>query len=199
MEVTIPHRVRRHRDGIRVHTASLHPADATRLHGIPVTSAERTLLDYAATATTNELARATDEARVLRAVTDRSLNEQFSRYPTHRGTPALRAAIRADPKLTRSEAERRFLELVREAGLPEPETNVMIAGWEVDFLWREQRLIVEVDGYAFHSMRSSFERDRRKAADLAAAGFRTSRVTWRRLAEEAVAVAVQLAAALSRG
>jgi very-short-patch-repair endonuclease len=197
IDVTVPGRKIRTREGLRVHTAHLHPDDATRHLGIPVTSPARTLLDYAATAPTRDLARAVEEAQVQRQVTDLSLNEQFSRYPKHRGTSALREAIRTDPKLTRSEAERRLLELIRAAGLPEPETNARIAGWEVDFLWRERRLVVEVDGYAFHSMRSSFERDRRKEADLAAAGLRISRLTWRQLTAEPIGVVGRLATAIA--
>lgn len=51
-----------------------------------------------------------------------------------------------------------MLDLIREAGLPTPEANVRIAGHEVDLLWRERKLIAEIDGYAFHSMCSSCER-----------------------------------------
>jgi very-short-patch-repair endonuclease len=56
-------------------------------------------------------------------------------------------------------------------------------------MWREQRLVVEVDGYAFHSSRRSFERDRRKDQELTAAGYRVIRVTWRQLTAEPTAVA----------
>ena len=180
-----------------MHLAQLHPHDATRYQGIPVTSPARTLLDLAATATTNELDRAVSEAQVLRLVSVHSLNEQFERYPRHRGTAALREAIRTDPKLTRSEAERTLLELIRRAGLPEPETNARVAGYEVDFVWRERKLVVEVDGYAFHSMRSSFERDRRRDATLVSKGWRVVRITWRQLTEEPVAVAATLAQAIA--
>ena len=92
-----------------------------------------------------------NEARILHCVADLSLNEQFSRYPAHRGTRALRQAIQFEPKLTRSEAEQRLLELIRAARLPEPATNVRVGQYEVDFFWREHNLVVEVDGYAFHS------------------------------------------------
>jgi predicted transcriptional regulator of viral defense system len=185
------------RDGIRVHHDTLHPADITTHHQIPVTSPARTLLDLATRTTPRELDRAVNEARVLHLVTDLSLDEQFSRYQRHRGTAAVKEATKAEPRLTRSEAERRLLELIRAAGLPPPETNVRIAGYEVDFLWRAQRLIVEVDGYAFHSARSSFERDRRKQADLAAAGLRVATVTWQQLIEETIAVVARLATALA--
>lgn len=101
------------------------------------------------------------------------------------------------PRLTRSEAERRFLELVRLAGLPRPAANVLVCGHEVDALWREQALVVEVDGYAFHSSRVAFERDRRRDADLHAAGLRVFRVTWRQISEEPYALVARLAQTLA--
>jgi very-short-patch-repair endonuclease len=102
----------------------------------------------------------------------------------------------AGPQLTRSEAERRFLDLIERARLPRPRTNVRIGRYEVDLLWPEQRLIVEVDGYAFHSTRAAFERDRARDAELIAAGYHVIRVTWRQLVEEPEATVALLAAAL---
>jgi very-short-patch-repair endonuclease len=186
-------------DEIRLHrVARLHRVDATRHHNIPVTSPARTLLDLAAVVSRRELERAVEEAQVQRRVSTHSLNEQFIRYPTHRGTAALREAIRSDPALTRSEAERRTLELIRAARLPTPEVNARLSGYEVDFLWRDHNLIVEVDGYAFHSSRGSFERDRRRYRALQAAGYVVLRITWRELAEQPEAVVAELAAALTR-
>jgi very-short-patch-repair endonuclease len=200
MEVTVVGRDARGPDGIRVHRVDdLHPADRIARERIPVTSPARTLLDLAAQVSAKELTRAADEARVHRLVTDHSLNEQFQRYPHHRGTAALRNAIQTEPALTRSEAERRFLELVRAAGLPEPETNARVGRYEVDFLWRDQRLIVEVDGYAFHSSRSSFEQDRRRDAELTAGGFRVMRQTWRHVTRQREALVATLATALAAG
>ena len=198
MEVTVIDRDARGPDGIKVHrVAGLDPTDAARRDGVPVTSPARTLLDLAATVNTRDLNRAADEARVHRLVTDLSLNEQFQRYPHHRGTAALRQVIQTEPALTRSEAERKFLELIRAARLPEPETNARVGRWEVDFVWRAERLVVEVDGYAFHSSRSSFERDRRRDADLAAIGIRVMRATWRQITSEREALAVTLVRALA--
>jgi very-short-patch-repair endonuclease len=197
MHVTIREGDRRSRERIRIHRSILHPQDATRRLGIPVTSVARTLLDLATTATAKELDRAANEARVLGLVSTHSLNEQFSRYPRHRGTAALTAALQTEPRLTRSEAERRMLDLIRKARLPTPETNVRITGYEVDFLWRDAKLVVEIDGYAFHSSRRAFERDRRKDRELHALGYRVIRITWRELVEEPEAVVAALAAALS--
>ena len=109
----------------------------------------------------------------------------------------MRRAVRTDPKLTRSEAERLLLDLIRAARLPTPATNVKIHGHEVDFVWPTQRLIVEVDGFAFHSTRAAFERDRVRDADLLKAGYRVIRITWRRLTTQREAVIATLAAALN--
>jgi very-short-patch-repair endonuclease len=184
----------RSRDGVTAHrTRHLDPRDVTRRQGIPTTSPARTILDLAAH---DDVERDVNEARALHLISIPSLNEQFSRYPRHPGTAALRKVLQGGPQLTRSEAERRALELIRRAGLPQPETNVRLRGHEVDVVWRQERLVAEIDGYAFHSMRSSFERDRRRDQRLIAAGYRVIRVTWRQLEEEPEAVVATLAAAL---
>jgi hypothetical protein len=114
IDVTVVGRDARGPAEVRVdRTQALHPADATRDHGIPVTSPERTLLDLATVLAPTALARAVEDALVQRLVTIHSLNEQFRRYPHHRGVRALRQAARPDPAHTRSEAERRVLELIR--------------------------------------------------------------------------------------
>ena len=197
IDVTVPARHARNRPGIRIHRVTrLHHTDNARRHELPVTSPARTLLDLATILTPKELARAVNEAEVQRRVTPHSLNEQFTRYPHHRGVTALKQATTTDPAFTRSEAERRMLELIRAARLPAPEVNVRLAAYEVDLLWRAERLIVEVDGFAFHSSRTAFERDRVRDADLLAAGYRVIRITWRRLTREPQAVFATLAAAL---
>jgi very-short-patch-repair endonuclease len=196
IHVTVPGRHVEGPEGVTVHRVKhLHPRDITRRHGIPVTSLARTLLDIAPHTTPRQLARAADEARIQHGLSDDSLNAQFARYPNHRGVSALRRATAREPRLTRSYAERRLLELIREAGLPEPQTNVTIAGHEVDFFWPALSLAVEVDGYAFHSTRAAFERDRRRDADLQAHGIDTLRVTWTQIARESLALVALLAAA----
>ena len=198
IDVMVLGRNARSRPGIRVHRVRhLHPSDITRRHDLPVTSPARTLLDLATILPPRELSRAINEAELQRRITPDSLNAQFQRYPNHRGTAALRQDTNTDPARTRSEAERRMLELIRAARLPTPEANVQVAGYEVDLLWRPQRLIVEVDGFAFHSTRVAFERDRLRDADLLAAGYRVIRITWRRLTRQPEAVVASLAVALS--
>ena len=114
VDVTLPDRNARSRPGIRIHRVRhLDPADITRRHNLPVTSPARTLLDLATRLTSRDLARAIEEAEIQRRVTSHSLNEQFTRYPNHRGTAALSRATTTHADFTRSEAERRLLELIR--------------------------------------------------------------------------------------
>jgi very-short-patch-repair endonuclease len=192
IDVTTTRRLRP-RQGIRIHRT--RHLDRTRRHGVPITTPERTLLDLAPHLDPTTLARAIEEAQLLRLTTPAKLASLNARSSGRHGARALAMALdRAhEPRLTRSEAERRFLHLVRAARLPTPETNTRIAGYEVDFLWREQRLVVEVDGFAFHSSREAFERDRRKDADLQAAGLKVVRVTYRQIAHEREALVVSMA------
>jgi very-short-patch-repair endonuclease len=101
------------------------------------------------------------------------------------------------PALTRSEAERRLLDLLVARGVRAPETNVRAGRYEVDILWRAERMVVEVDGYAFHSTRESFEGDRLRDADLQAQGFAVVRVTWRQIVDTPGATVARIARVLS--
>lgn len=80
--------------------------------------------------------------------------------------------------VSRSRLESRFRRLCREGGLPRPERNQAWGGWEIDFLWREQRVAVETDGRSVHARRAQFVRDRQKDRDLQLAGFVALRFTW---------------------
>jgi very-short-patch-repair endonuclease len=146
----------------------------------------RTLEAALATAERDRLSRRRDVLRLI------------ARGPRRRGLHALRALLANSgaAALTRSEAEKRLLALVRRGGLPAPATNVLVEGQEVDFLWSEARLVVEVDGFAFHASRSAFESDRRRDARLAALGYRVVRTTWRQIVEEPEATLVGLARTL---
>ena len=198
IDVTVPSGRPESRPGVRVHrTRHLASADVTEERGIRVTTVARTLVDLAGELPARELRRAVEEAQIQRKLDHLSLGEAVDQARGRRGVAALRAAVQtAEPKLTRSEAERRLLRLVEAAYLPRPATNVRLGRYEVDALWHGERLVVEVDGFAFHSTRAAFERDRRRDAELQAAGYRVMRVTWRQLADEPEAVVARLAAAL---
>lgn len=198
VHVTVAGRRREDRDGIRVHGGRLDARDVTRHQGIPLTAPARTLIDVAEQASPRELERAYAEAQARRLVTPATLRAALARAGRRPGAATVKRLLESErePALTRSEAEERLLALVRAAGLPEPAVNVRVAGYEVDFLWRAERLVVEVDGYAFHSSRAAFERDRRRDADLQDAGLQVRRVTWIQIAHEPEALLVRLARAL---
>jgi hypothetical protein len=69
--------------------------------------------------------------------------------------------------MTRSDLEATFLDAMERGGLPTPEVNVVIDGHEVDFVWRDQRVIAELDTYMTHGSRTAFERDRHRDRQLA--------------------------------
>lgn len=199
VDATIIGRDRQPRPSLRVHRVGTLDAHDVRLRdGIPLTAPARTLIDFAAAARDDEIQAAISEARVLRLITDRDLEQALERCPIRSGIASLRAALgtAVGTMRTRREAERRLLSLLSKAGLPRPETNVRIEGMEVDFVWRDQRLIVETDGYQFHGHRSAFERDRKRDQALVAAGWRVIRVTWRQLEREPFAVVARIARAL---
>src|SRR5206468_7702405 len=93
---------------------------------------------------------------------------------------------------------RRFRELIERSGLPPAKTNTRFRVGsiepEVDALWESQRLIVELDGYQTHGTQRAFEWDRSRDLALAAAGYRTVRVTWAKLRDEPHVVADSLRA-----
>ena len=95
---------------------------------------------------------------------------------------------------TRSELERAFLDLCDEKHLPKPQVNQLVCGFEVDLVWPLHRLVVELDGYAFHRTRGAFESDRVRDAVLQRAGFRVLRFTDRRVRQEPDAIAETLRA-----
>ena len=173
--------------------------DTRVLDRIPVTSPARTILDLAAVLPPHLLERVVAEAQARRLVREGDLVDQLHRHPCRPGTPALRNLIELErgPALTRSEAERRLLRLVRAAGFRSPGTNVRVGPYEVDFLWRAERIVVEIDGFRFHSSRAAFERDRERDTRLIAAGYAVLRFTWRQLVSSPEAVVARLAAALT--
>jgi very-short-patch-repair endonuclease len=78
---------------------------------------------------------------------------------------------------TRSEIEATFLALCRRHRLPSPEVNARLGPYTVDFLWRRQRLVVEVDTYGTHGGRAMFHADRQRDGWLKRHGWHVLRVT----------------------
>jgi very-short-patch-repair endonuclease len=176
IHVTIPATSsgRGHRHGLRIHRSSLPAVDTTLRSGIPVTTPARTLADLRRCVPPGTLRKAIREAEF------RGLD--LGDIETDR---------------TRSELERAFLRLCRRHGLPEPEVNVPVGGFTVDFLWREQRLAVETDGYRAHRGRQAFEDDRERELALGIVGIRLRRFTDSQVEGRPVQVAAVVRAALN--
>jgi very-short-patch-repair endonuclease/predicted transcriptional regulator of viral defense system len=186
--------------GIHVYRVrSLGADEVSSLGNLHLTSPSRTLLDLAGSLSARELERAMSRADRQRLLDRKELELLLSRYPRRPGRTSLLTLLASPdgPVLTRSEAEERFIALIRKGGLRPPEMNVMVKGFEVDAFWRAERLVVEVDGFAFHSARAAFERDRQRDGVLMAAGLRVIRITWCQLTLAPEALLVQLAQTLA--
>ena len=199
-EVTLRTGFRR-RPGVVMHRTVSLPPDETTIHErLPITSPARTLLDLADQLRRGPLDRAVARAVALRLTHPKALFDLAGRHGNKRGARRLQTVLQGDgPAFTRSEAEDRFLELIRRAKVEPPEVNTRLVGLEVDFYWPSPRLVVEVDGKAYHSAPRDFERDRERDAELAAIGVRVVRVTWHQLTKEPERLLVRLGRALSAG
>ena len=188
IDVTVPHT-----SGVRSTSAivihrSRRPVDTTTHDGIPVTTPGQTLADLATALPKRQLEKAVELAEAQRlhvAVPD-----------DHPGAKRLAEATAHDlATTTRSSLEDAFLELCDAHGIPRPLVNTLVEGYEVDFCWPEDRLIVETDGFEHHGTRAAFERDRARDARLTALGWRVIRLTDAQVRFEAASCAVVVLAA----
>lgn len=191
--------------GIRIYgRRALHVNEITVIDSVPVTTVARTLVDLAAMVSPQQMERAVSESERLGSFDLTALEAALKRTRGRRGsghailTAALAQYRTHGETITRSELERRFLTLLDAHQLPRSRMNVIVEGSEVNALWPQQRLVVELDGYAFHHHRQAFEHDRTKANDLTAAGYTVLRFTYRNVTEQPGDVAARIALELSR-
>jgi len=147
-----------------------------------------------------ELRRALAEAEYQRLVTLDEVRCVLGRGK--RGSAALRVAVEChNPRLarTKSQLEERLISVCeRYSVIPPDGVNLLVAGWLVDAVWFEPKVVVELDGYAAHSTPARLERDHRRDLDLRAAGFVVLRYTWRQLMHEPERVVADLRRALHK-
>jgi len=200
LEVTVPGPATRTHPGIRVHrSATLARDDVTRRHGIWTTTPARTILDLSGRLDEEELEAVIAEAHTQDKTITNQLTDLLTLHRYHRGIASLRALMEShrEPKRTRSRWERRLLKLIRQRGLPEPQTNAKVHGHEVDLYFPDHQLVVEFDSFTFHSSRRAFETDRYRDQRLAARGIVVLRVTWLQLTRTPEQVVDRIAQALS--
>ena len=196
--VTVPSERSAERPRIRIRRVALSSRDIRHRHRLPLTSPPRTILDLSLFLTEEELERVVAEAAYRKLASEAELSAQVEGNERKRGVAKLRRVLDlpGGPRRTRSPAERRMLRLLRQASIGGYETNARIHGYEVDLLWRDARLAVEVDGWDGHSARVAFERDRLKVATLAARGVSVIPVTDRQLRNDPAGVIRRLQRAL---
>jgi putative AbiEi antitoxin of type IV toxin-antitoxin system len=166
------------RAGIRIHRSrTLTKRDIKTHLGIPVTSPARTIFDVAPRMTDKQLARAVNDGLLSEHLSRSHLAELLNRHPADRLTEFV--TTRDGP--TRSDWEREFPPFCKAHRLPDPVMSTIVAGHEVDAFWPDEKLIIELDSWLYHSSRASFESDRDKDADTLAAGYPTVRITWERM------------------
>ena len=170
---------RARRRGVRIHRCPSLPSAMTACYKrIPVTTPARTIADLRRTASVDDVRKAIREAQFQRLrVDDEAAKEE---------------------ELTRTKLERNFVRVCRRHRLPRPEVNVWVGPFQVDFLWREHRLVVETDGWQAHGGRMAFEEDRARDLELKLLGFEVVRFTYRQVATKPDKVAAKLRVLLSR-
>lgn len=202
VDLVVPSQRGRKIDGIRWHRVPApRSREVTLRHGIRCTTVSRTLVDLAGSIGTSRLRGLVQEAAVQRSLDPTDIDRVLGRA-RRRGAPALRALLapwritrEGTPKL-RSRLEATLWPLLVQGGLPIPRSNVRLrlhgVPIEVDFLWAEERLVVETDGAATHATPQAFGEDRRRDQLLLAAGYRVIRVTWEQLAGEPEALLARI-------
>ncbi|HEX5526332.1 MAG TPA: DUF559 domain-containing protein [Solirubrobacterales bacterium] len=191
----------RRREGIWIHRCKLTPEDRTTRDGFPVTTVARTLFDLAEAVPFESLKGAAEEADRLKLLRLRALEEACERGHGRRALRPVRRLLAelGVPDEGRSPLEIRFPAFLREHRLPPPVQNVHVLGQEVDALWPSAKLIAELDSWEHHGHRAAFERDRARDPKLLIAGYRTIRITHRRLDDEPKQLAEEIRQLLALG
>lgn len=171
--------------------------------GLPVTSPERSLIDIAAllTLSTRQLEQALDEALGQRLTTLAKLSGRIAANPTQPGAARLEHLldVRTTSTITKREAEARFLELIRRARLPDPQTQAKIDDvFTVDAYWPQARFAIEYDSYQWHVLKTNFDRDRRKDRALQKLNIESRRVTWQQMTTDTLELIADVAATIAR-
>lgn len=198
IHVSVPSNRSRRLDGIRSHRRrQLGHTELAQREGIPVTTPARTLIDLATLLQPSQLEAAVNAADKLGLVDPEQLRRKVDHRRGTDGVKALRRLLdRQTFSLTDSELERRFLKLIRRAGLPAPKTQQRIEGFRVDFLWLELRLVVETDGLRYHRTAAQQAKDRLRDQALVAKGLTVLRFTHAQVVFEPSRVVETLRAVL---
>jgi very-short-patch-repair endonuclease len=185
------------RPRLTIHRGKLMADEVGVMWGIPVTSVARTMFDLAGMLPEREVERAWNEVEVHEYRVRLSIPDLLARYPGRPGTALLDRLARGEAVgITRNELEEAFLVLVDRHDLPRPRMNAHLAirdrFYEIDCLWEDRKVAIELDGGAAHRTRRAFEKDRERDRILTAEGYTTARLTWRQITETPGEIAADL-------
>jgi very-short-patch-repair endonuclease len=201
VELSVVGRHCKSREGLRIHRIrAIDRSEVQRHEGLWVSAPARAVLELASTGPAKDVANAIDAGLAHPRFTPRELREVLARNRPCRGAARL-AAILGDETATatsRSRNEKRLLRLLRDAGLPLPETNVPFGRFELDFFWPRERLAVELDSYPFHRGPAAFRRDREKDLLARDAGIELMRFTGDHVVDRSGMVLARIAGELAR-
>jgi Protein of unknown function (DUF559) len=193
IDVTVPLRSRRKHEGVKVHcSTTLTDRDVTVVNGIPCTTVARTLFDLGEAVTGRQLERSFDQAEILQVLDLTAIEDQLARNPTRPGAKAVRNVLETHyigGTPTANENEEALLAITRPLGIPDPECNAFVIlddggpPIKADFVWRDQRVVIEADSRKWHTSRQRFEQDRLRDQRLIAAGWTIIRTTWKQMTE----------------
>jgi len=168
-------------------TRNLPASDRTEVDGLPVTTVARTFVDICGSTSRASLKKLLHEANRQGLLKLDRLRECARRSIGKKGVGRLLEVLEEwDPTAgsTRNEMEGLFLRVCRDGNVRPPIVNATVEGYEVDFFWPEERLIVETDGRKDHGTALGFERDRERDSDLQMKGYVVLRLTWSMLKRE---------------
>lgn len=207
IDVTVPVEAGRKIDGIRCRRCRYpEPEEVEVLYGIAVTTLARTLIDLAGILRLPDLRKVVGRAAIRRKLDLQAVDIAIYNAKGRRGLKKLELALvpyrTKNGKVpdVRSDFETLALPQLLDLGLPRPDSNVPIhidgERFLVDFLWEEERVIVETDGRETHETPTAFQDDRRRDQFLAAAGYRVLRVTWNQIHGDTAGVLGRISRAL---
>ena len=183
------------RKGLKFHQVNLAPSERRTIHGdLRITTPARTLLDNADHANLEQMVA---DAIRRRLTTREELALLLESHKGERNTANLRRVLDQGPLWTASEFERRFVDLIRRAQLPLPESNLRTGNTIPDLIWRDRRVLVELDSRWAHNDWIAGRRDRTKDRTRTLAGWTCLRYTPEDLRDRPFHVIAEIAAALA--
>jgi len=190
IEMSVP--TQRHcPDGLKLYRRPNLTTDRHRR--LPVTTPIQTVLDFASNATVENTRRALAQGEYKRRINIEAVQKALGRGRP--GSATLRQALhRHQPQLarTRSELEKAFIALCEWADIPVPEFNTHLHGYLVDAVWREHRVVVELDGLDAHHTAAQIENDHERDLVMRQNGCQTRRYTWTQITKKRKQVVADL-------